>query len=83
MTQSLTERCDRQIAGELSCYDRVVITGTVSACQRDPRLADGGQISVTGKPRRTAIASALIRALPDSDYGYRHSGLLPELASSP
>ena len=29
MTQSLTERYDGQIAGVLSCYDRVVITGTV------------------------------------------------------
>ena len=29
MTQSLTERYDDRIAGVLSCYDRVVITGTV------------------------------------------------------
>jgi hypothetical protein len=29
MTQSLTERYDGRIAGVLSCYDRVVITGTV------------------------------------------------------
>jgi hypothetical protein len=29
MSQSLTERYDDRIAGELSCYDRVVITGTV------------------------------------------------------
>ena len=29
MTQSLTERYDERIAGVLSCYDRVVITGTV------------------------------------------------------
>jgi hypothetical protein len=29
MTQSLTERYDERIGGVLSCYDRVVITGTV------------------------------------------------------
>src|SRR5271165_7437995 len=29
MSQSLTERYDDRIAGVLSCYDRVVITGTV------------------------------------------------------
>jgi hypothetical protein len=29
MTQSLTERYDNRIAGVLSCYDRVVITGTL------------------------------------------------------
>jgi hypothetical protein len=29
MTQSLTERYDERIAGVLSCYDRVVITGTL------------------------------------------------------
>jgi hypothetical protein len=29
MSQSLTERYDEQIAGVLSCYDRVVITGTL------------------------------------------------------
>jgi hypothetical protein len=29
MTRSLTERYDERIAGVLSCYDRVVITGTV------------------------------------------------------
>ncbi len=30
MAHSLTERYDDRIAGVLSCYDRVVITGTVS-----------------------------------------------------
>src|SRR4051794_33235838 len=29
MSQSLTERYDERIAGVLSCYDRVVITGTL------------------------------------------------------
>jgi hypothetical protein len=29
MRQSLTERYDDRIAGELSCYDRLVITGTL------------------------------------------------------
>jgi hypothetical protein len=29
MSQSLTERYDDRIAGELSCYDRLVITGTL------------------------------------------------------
>jgi hypothetical protein len=29
MSQSLTERCDDRIAGMLSCYDRLVITGTL------------------------------------------------------
>ena len=29
MSQSLTERYDERIAGMLSCYDRVVITGTL------------------------------------------------------
>ena len=29
MAQSLTERYDERIAGVLSCYDRVVITGTL------------------------------------------------------
>ena len=29
MTQSLTERYDERISGVLSCYDRVVITGTL------------------------------------------------------
>ena len=31
MSQSLTERYDERIAGVLSCYDRVVITGTLPA----------------------------------------------------
>ena len=31
MSQSLTERYDDRIAGVLSCYDRVVITGTLPA----------------------------------------------------
>ena len=50
MSQSLTERYDDRIAGVLSCYDRMVITGTlpdgvlrrrddaVSLRQRDPHL---------------------------------------------
>jgi hypothetical protein len=29
MSQSLTERYDDRIAGVLSCYDRLVITGTL------------------------------------------------------
>ena len=29
MSQSLVERYDERIAGVLSCYDRVVITGTL------------------------------------------------------
>ena len=29
MSQSLTDRYDDRIAGMLSCYDRVVITGTI------------------------------------------------------
>ena len=29
MSQSLTERYDDRIAGDLSCYDRLVITGTL------------------------------------------------------
>ena len=29
MSQSLMERYERRIAGVLSCYDRVVITGTL------------------------------------------------------
>jgi hypothetical protein len=29
MSESLTERYDDRIAGVLSCYDRVVITGTL------------------------------------------------------
>ena len=29
MSQSLTERYDDRIAGVLSCYDRVVVTGTL------------------------------------------------------
>jgi hypothetical protein len=29
MAASLTERYDDRIAGVLSCYDRVVITGTI------------------------------------------------------
>jgi hypothetical protein len=36
MSQSLTERYDERIAGVLSCYDRVVITGTLPAvCYAD------------------------------------------------
>ena len=50
MSQSLTERYDDRIAGVLSCYDRMVITGTLPAVcyaegmtrlsqrQRDPHL---------------------------------------------
>jgi hypothetical protein len=50
MGQSLRERYDERIAGVLSCYDRVVITGTVPvicyaegmtrffACQRYPHF---------------------------------------------
>jgi hypothetical protein len=36
MSQSLTERYDERIAGVLSCYDRVVITGTLpGVCYAD------------------------------------------------
>ena len=36
MSQSLTERYDERIAGVLSCYDRVVITGTLpGVCDAD------------------------------------------------
>ena len=36
MSQSLTERYDDRIAGVLSCYDRVVITGTLpGVCYAD------------------------------------------------
>lgn len=31
MSSALLERYDDRIAGELSCYDRVVITGTLPA----------------------------------------------------
>jgi hypothetical protein len=35
MSQSLTERYDDRIAGVLSCYDSVVITGTLpGVCMR-------------------------------------------------
>ena len=37
MSQSLTERYDDRIAGVLSCYDRVVVTGTLPGI----RYADG------------------------------------------
>lgn len=33
MTEMLTDRCRERLAGTLSCYDRVVITGTLpGAC---------------------------------------------------
>ena len=36
MSQSLTERYDERIAGMLSCYDRLVITGTLpGVCYAD------------------------------------------------
>ena len=35
MSQSLVERYGGQIAGVLSCYDRVVITGTLEGRTRD------------------------------------------------
>src|ERR1700685_3767512 len=36
MSQSLTERYDDRIAGVLSCYDRIVITGTLpGVCYAD------------------------------------------------
>jgi len=36
MSQSLTDRYDDRIAGVLSCYDRVVITGTLpGVCYAD------------------------------------------------
>ena len=35
MSSALEERYDARIAGVLSCYDRVVITGTLPPCVRE------------------------------------------------
>ena len=68
MSQSLTERYDDRIAGMLSCYDRLVITGTLPVvcyaagmtgylqCQGHPHLRLPANL-----PRRCAIACATVR----------------------
>ena len=54
MSQSLTERYDEQIAGVLSCYDRVVITGTLpGVCYADgmTRFLHANGIRIFDYPR--------------------------------
>jgi hypothetical protein len=67
MSQSLTERYDDRIAGVLSCYDRVVITGTLpKVCYAEGMTrflyATGSASSITRRLlRRCVIASATER----------------------
>ena len=54
MSQSLTERYDDRIAGGLSCYDRVVITGTLpGVCYADgmTRYLNGQGIRIFDYPQ--------------------------------
>ncbi len=70
MSQSLTERCDDRSAGVLSCYDRVVITGTVPVIcyaegmtrflyASDVRIFDYPQFAQTPRDRVRDRAAAL------------------------
>jgi hypothetical protein len=70
MSQSLTERYDNRIAGVLSCYDRIVITGTLpGVCYAEGmtrylhangiRVFDYPQFAVTLRDRVRERAAAL------------------------
>ncbi len=48
MSQSLTDRYDERIAGALSCYGRLVITGTLAGVC----YADGPQFETMGREER-------------------------------
>ena len=79
MTGSLTERYDDRIAGVLSCYDRVVVTGTLptvcyAARIRSFSTRSGFASSITRSlPRRcaTACASGRHRWQRASGYNWR------------
>ena len=47
MTGSLTERYDDRIAGVLSCYDRVVVTGSITLASNPFTLALGPNMAST------------------------------------
>jgi hypothetical protein len=64
MSQSLTERYDNRIAGVLSCYDRVVITGTLpGVCYADgmTRYLDAQGIRIFDYPEFAKLLRDRVR----------------------
>jgi hypothetical protein len=65
MSQSLTERYDERIAGMLSCYDRVVITGTLpGVCYADgmTRFLHANGVRIFDYPRFAMTLRDRVRA---------------------
>src|SRR5712671_5479837 len=75
MTGSLTERYDDRIAGVLSCYDRVVVTGTASA-------PGSAFITRSASTRAWAIARR-VRPTKQNARGYVDDRLRRPAAPSP
>ena len=82
MSQSLTERYDDRIAGVLSCYDRVVVTGTLpTVCYAagmtkflyaiGVRIFDYPQFASTLRDRVRERAASLAAAGGDHDRAHR------------
>jgi hypothetical protein len=83
MAQSLTDRYDERMAGVLSCYDRVVITGTLpTICHsrgmtaflytRQIRIFDYPQFAATLRDLvREAAAAIAAEAGPLSEFSSR------------
>ena len=88
MSQSLVERYGGQIAGVLSCYDRVVITGTLpGVCYADGmtrflnacgiRIFDYPQFAMTLRGSRTGACHIPRRNGRDHDRAHRQ-GAYPQ-----
>ena len=69
MSQPLTERYRERLAGVLSCYDRIIVTGTLpGACYANLTVSissertqqSGSILHERGHPHTTACFSALV-----------------------
>jgi hypothetical protein len=74
MTQALTERYGERIAGMLSCYDRLVITGTLpTVC-----YADGMTRYLNARGIRIFDYPEFAKALRERSLGYADEGHWPQ-----
>jgi hypothetical protein len=70
---SLTERYGERIAGVLSCYDRVVVTGTLpGVCYAEgmTRFLYANKIRIFDYPQFAATLRDAVRARPLSQGGH-------------
>ncbi len=72
MSQSLVDRYDDRIAGMLSCYDRIVITGTLPGiCYADGMTRPAVQLKASIRSRMRRADGSVSRDLTEA------SGLVP------